>query len=81
MLTAGYAAHMVADWFGLARVTDFRTRFEAQLWPGDTVTMAGELTDVDRSDSTVAVEADFTAQNDGGDRLISGSAAAELPAE
>ena len=82
MLTAGYAAHFVADWFGLANVSSFRVRFEEQLWPGDTVTASGEVTAVDEDGGdTATVEADIAVENEAGTRLVSGDCAARLPLE
>ncbi len=79
MLTAGYAAHFVADWFGLATVSRLRVRFEEQLWPGDTVTASGEVTAVDEQSEGATVEADIAVENEAGTRLISGDCAARLP--
>ena len=79
MLTAGYAGHFVADWFGLANVSNFRVRFEEQLWPGDTVTASGEVTAVDEGSEGATVEADIAVTNEDGTRLVSGDCAAQLP--
>ncbi|MFB6164610.1 MAG: MaoC family dehydratase N-terminal domain-containing protein [Haloarculaceae archaeon] len=79
MLTAGYAASMVSDWFGLDAVIRFQTRFEGQLFPGETVTVTGELTDVTARGDGAAVVADFAAVTDDGDRLLSGEVEADLP--
>jgi peroxisomal enoyl-CoA hydratase 2 len=81
MLTAGYAAHFVADWFGLANVSSFRVRFEEQLWPGDTVTASGDVTAVDEGSEGATVEADIAVENEAGTRLVSGDCAARLPLE
>jgi len=81
MLTAGYAAHFVADWFGLANVSAVRVRFEEQLWPGDTVTATGEVTAVDEDAGGATVEADIEVTDDDGRRLVSGDCAARLPSE
>lgn len=79
MLTAGIASHMVTDWFGLANVTGFEVRFEAQVWPGDTVTASGELTDVERDGDDTRVKADLVVENQDGEVVLSGSASATLP--
>jgi acyl dehydratase len=81
MLTAGYAASYVADWFGLANLTAFRVRFEEQLWPGDTVTATGEVTEVEHGDDAATVEADIAVTDAEGRRLVSGDCAARLPSE
>lgn len=79
MLTAGIASHMVTDWFGLANVTGFGVRFQSQVWPEDTVTVRGEITDVERDDDGTHVEADITVENQEGEVVLTGDASATLP--
>lgn len=80
MCTAGYAAHMVSDWFGLENVRTFEVRFQARVWPGDTITVSGEVTDITRSETTV-VEAEITVQNDDNEIIITGTTTATLSSE
>ena len=77
MLTAGFGANLVADWFGLANVAAYRVRFQDRVYPGDSLEIAGEITDVDREDGTV--EADLFATNGEGATVLRGSVRAELP--
>ena len=79
MLTAGFAAHAVADWFGLANVRTYTVRFRARVFPGDTVTASGVVTGVERTDETAVVDADLAVTNQDGTEVLSGSATAELP--
>lgn len=79
MLTAGFGAHMVADWFGLANVTAYRVRFQARVFPGDTVAVTGEITDVGSGDGEAVVEADIVAKNQTDEVVLSGSATATIP--
>lgn len=81
MLTAGYAARMVANWFGLANVEQFKTRFTSKLWPGDTLTVTGEVVEKYDSDGSVFADVEFEATNQDGDPIITGSATAVLPPE
>jgi len=81
MFTAGVAAHMAADWFGLANVREFGVRFEAQVWPDDTITATGEVTDVEHDGGTTTVEADIRVENQDGELVLSGNTTAELPRE
>jgi acyl dehydratase len=46
MLQAGYLATYVADLFGPANVRSFRVRFSEQVWPGDTLTCDGTVSDI-----------------------------------
>lgn len=78
MCTAGFVAHMASDWLGLANIRRWRVRFQTQVWPGDTVTVTGEVVDVTRKDDHATVEADLTATNQNGDELITGTVVADL---
>ncbi|WP_255197449.1 MaoC/PaaZ C-terminal domain-containing protein [Halorarius litoreus] len=79
MLTAGVASTLVTDWFGIAHVQRFKTRFSAQVWPGDTVRVTGEVTEVDRDDDTVVVDVTFEAVTQDGSTVLTGEATANLP--
>lgn len=74
MLTAGFGAHMAADWFGIGNVRRYTVRFQSRVFPGDTVTVTGEITDVDGT----TVEADLEAEAHG-ETVLTGSVEAELP--
>lgn len=79
MLTAGVASTLVTDWFGIEHVRRFKTRFSAQVWPGDTVSVTGEVTDLARTDDTVVVDVTFEATTHDGGVVLTGEATAELP--
>lgn len=70
MLTAGYAGQFLADWFGLVNLRQFRTRFTARVWPGDTLTISGEVTGVDDE----MVDADISITSQTGEKVLSGDA-------
>ncbi|WP_336135194.1 FAS1-like dehydratase domain-containing protein [Natronomonas amylolytica] len=74
MLTAGYVGRFVTDWFGVAALTRFRTRFTARVWPGDTLTVRGEVTDVDGAEVT----AELTASRQTGETVLQGNATAAV---
>jgi acyl dehydratase len=78
MLTAGFVSTYLVDWFGIENVVRFRTRFEARLWPGDTVRVTGEVTDTSTSPTGTTVEVRLTAENGDGDELVTGDATVEL---
>lgn len=78
MLTAGIAAAMVSDWFGLGNVTSYGVRFQARVFPGDTVTVTGEVVEVTTTDEATVVDAEFAATNQDDDVVLSGTATAEL---
>jgi peroxisomal enoyl-CoA hydratase 2 len=77
MLTMGFAAHVAADWFGVGHVREFGTRFTSRVWPGDTVTVTGEVTSVDQP----TVTADLTATRQTGETVLTGDVVAELAAD
>jgi len=81
MFTAGVAAQAVADWFGLANVRSFGVRFQAQVWPGDTVTAVAEVTDLEVDGDVATVEADVRVSNQDGEAVVTGQASAEVPAD
>lgn len=76
MLTMGFAAHFAADWFGVGCVREFGTRFTSRVWPGDTVTVTGEVTAVDAP----TVSADLTATRQTDETVLTGEVVAELGA-
>ncbi|MFC7157039.1 MaoC family dehydratase N-terminal domain-containing protein [Halomarina halobia] len=75
MLVAGYAGHLVTDWFGVAAIRRFRTRFTARAWPGDTLTVTGEVTGVDAPEVT----AELTATRQTGQTVLLGDVTATIP--
>ena len=81
MLTAGFASHMISDWFGLDRIERFTVRFQKRVFPGDTVTVTGEITDVADGDADATVTADLEAKTDAGDVVLSGETIARVPSE
>ena len=79
MLTAGFAAHLAADWLGLANVTRFRVRFQSRVFPGDTITVTGEVTNVTQIEVGTTVEVALGAKRHTGETVLSGSVTATLP--
>jgi peroxisomal enoyl-CoA hydratase 2 len=79
MLTAGYASRMVTEWVGLANVQQFKTRFIAKLWPGDTLTVTGEIVDKSEEDGSVVVDVKLEVTNQDDEVLLTGTASAALP--
>ncbi|MFB6311059.1 MAG: MaoC family dehydratase [Salinirussus sp.] len=77
MLTAGFGAHMIADWFGLKNIRTYGVRFQDRVYPGDSLEITGEITAVDETDRTV--DADLVATNDAEDPVLSGSVSALVP--
>jgi acyl dehydratase len=74
MLTAGYAGRFLSDWFGVEALRRFRTRFTARVWPGDTLIIRGEITDVDAPEVTV----ELTESRQTGETVLQGDATATV---
>lgn len=79
MLTAGFVATMAVDWFGIDAITAFSTRFMSRIFPGDTITVSGEVVSVERGEEWSTVVADLEAVTDEGETAVTGSVTARLP--
>ncbi|WP_049923553.1 MaoC family dehydratase [Halopiger djelfimassiliensis] len=78
MFTAGVVSRVVTDWFGLEPVSSFGVRFRSRVFPGDTIVATGEV-DAVSEDGTV--ETTLRATTKTGRTLLTGTAAATLPAD
>ena len=88
MFTSGVASRAVREAFGLRGLREFRTRFVAQVWPGDDLTTTVVVTAVESADGDGGVErggseragkrveADVTVTNQDGETVVEGSAVA-----
>lgn len=78
MLTASFVSSYVAEWFDIENVSRLRTRFQSRLWPGDTVTVTGEITEKSVENGTITYEVNVTAKNQDDETLITGDATITL---
>jgi acyl dehydratase len=72
MFTAGMASRCVTDFAGAGQVRDYKVRFVARLYPGDTITCAGKLTGKFEANGEKLVEGELTVTNQKGEVAISG---------
>lgn len=79
MFIAGIASRFITDWVGVKSLARFRTRFTAQVWPGDTLTVSGEVTDKRTTTDETTLEIEFTVSNQDGTKVITGDATAVFP--
>ncbi len=79
MFTAGVASRFVVDWVGVGVLTSFSTRFAAQVWPGDSLTVDGSVAAVDRSDDRTTVDIEFSVRSDGEGVVLTGTATSIYP--
>lgn len=80
MLTAGYAARVATDWFGIGAIESFCVRFQARVWPNDTVTASGEVINVERWDEGVTADVDLVVTNQDNEAVLTGRTTARLHA-
>lgn len=76
MLTMGMTARLLTDWLGDGVLTEYGVRFVKQVWPGDSLTAKGTVTDVG-DDGRVSIE--IVTTNQKGEPVVAGSAKAMLP--
>ncbi len=79
MMTAGFISRMVTGWVGDGRLRRYRIRFARQVWPGDTVTCKGKITRKYGEGGKNYLEAEVLAENQRGEKVITGSIVAEVP--
>ena len=79
MMTAGFLSHLVTGWVGDGRLRKYKIRFTPQGWPGDTITCHGKITRKYTADGKNYIEADVFAENQRGEKVITGAMAAEVP--
>jgi acyl dehydratase len=81
MLTMGLTGKMVTNLVGDGRLRSFGGRFQAQVWPGDTLTARAEVVDVGTDDDGVGVvELRIVTTNQDGLEVFSGQATATIDA-
>lgn len=78
MMTAGFLSHMATDWVGDGKLRKYRVRFTRQVWPGDTITCRGKITRKFPEGGKSYVEAEVSAENQRGEKVITGSIMAEI---
>ena len=78
MLTMGLTARLVTDWVGDGRLLSLGSRFERQVWPGDTLTATATVESIDESGDGPVVQLSLQTVNQSGDRVLSGTASARL---
>jgi acyl dehydratase len=78
MLTMGLTARLLTDWVGDGRLLSYGVRFEKQVWPGDTLTATATVESIEEIDAQTVARFTVATTNEGGDRVLSGSASARL---
>jgi acyl dehydratase len=76
MLTAGFMARVVKDWFGPTALRRFQVRFSKQVYPGDTLTCTATVTAKRDEDGEHLVDVACAVTNQDGVEVLTGSATA-----
>ncbi len=79
MLTMGFVAQVVTDWAGAGSVRKIGVRFAGLVRLKDTVTCRGRVVDKASKDGAHTVELDIWAENQRGEKVVTGRATVALP--
>jgi acyl dehydratase len=74
LLSAGLLGQYLGRWVGVANVKRFGVRFTGQVWPGDTLTLAGTVARVEDSEDGRTAELEMTVTRQTGDVVVKGTA-------
>jgi len=78
MLTMGLTGKAVTNFVGDGRLTNYGVRFVRQVWPGDTLTTAIEVSAVRAEGADTVADVTITTTNQNGEAVLTGSATARL---
>jgi acyl dehydratase len=79
MLTMGFVAQCVTDWAGAGRVRKIGVRFQGLVRLKDTITCKGRVLAKSSKDGTHLVELELSAENQKGEKVVTGKATVALP--
>lgn len=74
LLSAGLLGQYLAHWVGSENVRSFGVRFTGQVWPGDTLALAGRVERVEGDGAERLAHLKLTATRHTGDVVVKGSA-------
>jgi acyl dehydratase len=80
MLSMGFVAQAVTDWAGAGAVRKIGVRFAALVRLKDTVTCRGRVVATSQKNGANVVELEIWADNQKGDKVVTGKATVVLPA-
>lgn len=79
MLSMGFIGQLLTDWAGVGSLREFAVRFRAITWPGDVITCRGIIKKKRVDEKSHLVELEVWAENQRGEKNVTGSAIIELP--
>jgi acyl dehydratase len=80
MLSMGFVAQALTDWAGAGTVRKLGVRFAGLVRLKDTVTCKGRVVAVTPRDGTGLVDLELWAENQRGEKVVTGKATVALPA-
>jgi acyl dehydratase len=80
MLTMGFVAQSLTDWAGAGSVRKVGVRFAGLVRLKDVVTCRGRITSITRRDGLGLVDLELWAENQKGEKVVTGKATVALPA-
>jgi acyl dehydratase len=73
MWTAGCLSRCLTDFAGAGNVRQFKVRFARQVWPGDTLTCRGKVTNKTAQNGEKLVEGEVEVVNQKGEATVKGN--------
>ena len=73
MWTAGCLGRVLTDYAGAGNVRRYRVRFSRQVWPGDTLTCRGKVTNKVEQNGEKLIEGDVEVINQKGEATVKGN--------
>lgn len=73
MWTAGCLSRCLTDYAGAGNVRRFKVRFAKQVWPGDTLTCRGKVTNKTEKNGEKLVEGELEVVNQKGETTVKGA--------
>jgi acyl dehydratase len=78
MYSMGLTGRMLTDWLGPTALRKFGVRFTRQVWPGDTLTAKGEVTDITEQDGRKLATIHLVTVNQNNEAVVEGEAVAAI---
>jgi acyl dehydratase len=78
MYSMGLTGRMLTDWLGPTALKKFGVRFTKQVWPGDTLTAKGEVTEISEEGGERLATIRVVTVNQNGESVVEGEAVAAI---
>lgn len=78
MLVASVASRVFTSWLGVRSIETFNVRFNAPLWPGESIVASATVTDKTAIETGVQINFDLVAETRDGKTLLTGETQVHL---